>query len=70
MHNSRSTTFPPISAVTKPYLTTEELAHYTNLKPQTWRAKRCKGETTLKPIRMFGKLYWSTDAVRAMLVVS
>ena len=33
--------FPPLESVTKPNLTTHEIAFYTNLTAQTWRVKAC-----------------------------
>lgn len=63
---------PPLEHVTKPFLTTEELAHYTNTAPQTWRIRSCKGTGPLAPIKIPGtnRLNWPTGAVRKMLGVT
>ena len=50
--------FPALEQVTKPNLTTAELAYYSNLTEQCWRVKACY-ETFpegLRPLRVCGKL--------------
>jgi hypothetical protein len=61
----------PLHEVTKPLLTTYELAHYSNLKPQTWRAKACMGTYPegMTPLRLGGRLNWPTAAVKKLLGV-
>jgi len=60
--------FAPLERVTKPNLTTDELAFYTNQKPQTWRVKACR-ETYpdgLRPIRIGGRLNWPTAGAKKL----
>lgn len=64
-----ATNFPPLEQITRPGVTTEEIAHYTNTKPQTWRIKACK-ETFpegLRPIRVCGRLNWPTAGLKKLL---
>ncbi len=65
-------TFPPLESVTKPHLTTHELAHYTNLRPQTWRMKACYDSAPegLRPLKICGRLAWPTEAVKRWLGVA
>jgi len=67
-----ATIYPPLELVTKPRVTTAELAHYTNLAVQTWRIKACK-ETYpdgLRPIRVCGRLAWPTAGLKKLLGVA
>jgi hypothetical protein len=65
-------TFPPLESVTKPHLTTHELAHYTNLRPQTWWMKACYDSAPegLRPLKICGRLAWPTEAVKRWLGVA
>ena len=61
----------PLEQVTKPNLTTAELAHYSNLAAQTWRVKACY-ETFpdgLRPLRVCGRLAWPTAGAKMLLGV-
>lgn len=64
--------FPPLESVTKPHLTTHELAHYTNLRPQTWRMKACYDSAPegLRPLKICGRLAWPTEVVKRWLGVA
>ncbi len=64
-------TFPPLVTVTKPNLTTEELAFYSNMKPQSWRVKACYDTAPegLRPLRVCGKLAWPTAGAKRLLGV-
>ena len=64
--------FPPLESVTKPYLTTNELAYYTNLSTQTWRIKACYDQQPegLRPIKICGRLAWPTEAAKRWLGVA
>ena len=60
--------FPPLELVTKPNLTTEEIAYYTNKAEQTWRLHACK-ETYpagLRPFRIGRDLNWPTAGVKKL----
>jgi hypothetical protein len=71
MAGKSDTALPPLESVNKPHLTTDELAHYSNLRPQTWRKKACYGTHPdgIKPIRICGRLAWPTEAVKRWLEV-
>ena len=62
----------PLEQVTKPNLTTAELAFYSNMAAQTWRVKACH-ETFpdgLRPLRVCGKLAWPTAGAKKLLGVT
>lgn len=64
--------FPPLELVTKPVLTTAEIAYYTNQAEQTWRIHACR-ETYpegLKPVRIGGRLNWPTKGAKKLLGVA
>ncbi len=58
--------FPPLALVTKPNLTTGELAYYLNRRPQTLRAWACLENGPIRPRRIGGLLAWSTSEVKAL----
>lgn len=62
--------FPPLELVTKPNLTTKELAHYSNMAEQTWRVKACYDSAPdgLRPRRVCGKLAWPTAGAKKLLL--
>ncbi len=64
--------FPPLESVTKPNLTTRELAFYSNMAEQTWRVKACYDTAPegLRPLRIFGKLAWPTAGAKKLLGVA
>ena len=64
------TQYLPLELVTKPGLTTAELAYYSDLKEQTWRAHACK-ETFpegMRPRRICGRLSWPTAGAKKLLL--
>jgi hypothetical protein len=63
-------TFPPLEQVTKPVLTTAEIAFYTNTQPQTWRAYACYDNAPggLRPLRIGGRLCWPTACAKKLLL--
>jgi hypothetical protein len=64
--------YPPLALVTKPNLTTAEIAYYTNQAQQTWRIHACR-ETFppgLRPIRIGGRLNWPTAGAKLLLGVA
>ncbi len=66
------TNYPPLEQVTKPNLTTAELAYYSNMAEQTWRVKACY-ETFpdgMRPLRVCGKLAWPTAGAKRLLGVT
>ena len=57
--------FPPLERVTKPNLTTAELAYYLNRQPQTLRGWACNENGPIRARRTHGRLDWPTaDAKR------
>ena len=66
----RGSAFPPLELVTKPNLTTAELAHYSNMAEQTWRVKACYDSAPegLRPRRVCGKLAWPTAGAKKLLL--
>jgi hypothetical protein len=64
--------FPPLALVTKPNLTTAELAYYSNMAEQTWRVKACYDTAPegLRPLRVCGKLAWPTAGAKKLLGVT
>jgi len=64
--------FLPLEQVTKPNLTTAELAYYTNMAEQTWRVKACYDSAPegLRPLRVCGKLAWPTSGAKKLLGVA
>lgn len=63
--------FPPLERVTKPTLTTAEIAYYTNQTQNTWRIHACH-ETYpegLRPIRIGRRLNWPTCGLKKLLEV-
>ena len=63
--------FPPLEQVTKPNLTTAELAFYSNMAEQSWRAKACYDTAPegLRPLRVCGRLAWPTAGAKKLLGV-
>ena len=64
--------FPALETVTKPNLTTAELAYYSNMAEQTWRVKACYDTAPegLRPLRVCGKLAWPTAGAKKLLGVA
>lgn len=64
--------FPALEQVTKPNLTTAELAYYSNMAEQTWRCKACYGSSPegLRPLRVCGRLAWPTAGAKKLLGVN
>lgn len=58
--------FPPLALVTKPNLTTGELAYYLNRRPQTLRGWACNEDGPIRPKRVGGLLAWSTAECKAL----
>ncbi len=58
--------FPPLALVTKPNLTTGELAYYLNRRPQTLRGWACNEDGPIRPKRVGGLLAWPTVEAKAL----
>ena len=64
--------YPPLELVTKPNLTTAEIAYYANQAEQTWRIHACR-ETFpegLRPRRIGGRLNWPTAGAKKLMGVT
>lgn len=61
--------YQPLEDVTKPNLTTAELAYYLNRRPQTLRGWACNEDGPIRPKRIGGLLAWSTVEVKALVGV-
>ena len=70
-HAVAAPNYPPLETVTKPNLTTAELAYYSNMAAQTWRVKACYDTAPegLRPLRVCGKLAWPTAGAKKLLGV-
>lgn len=64
--------YPPLEQVTKPNLTTRELAYYSDMAEQTWRVKACYDTAPegLRPLRVCGKLAWPLAGAKKLLGVA
>lgn len=62
--------FPPLAQVTKPSLTTDELAYYLDRKPQTLRGWACLENGPIRPLRIGGRLAWPVADLRRLLGVA
>ena len=64
--------FPPLDAVGRPTVTTEEAAFYLNRRPQTLRSWACAENFPegLRAIRVNGRLAWSVAEIKAVLGVA
>lgn len=67
---STTATFPPLVEVTRPNLTTKEVAFYTNMAEQTWREYACYERGPIRPVRICGRLNWPTNAVKELCGVA
>lgn len=62
--------FQPLEQVTKPNLTTAELAHYLNRRPQTLRQWACLENGPIRPVHIHGRLAWPVSELRRVLGVA
>lgn len=58
--------YPPLEAVTRPNVTTEEAAYYLNRKAQTLRVWACHGNGPIQVRRIMGRLAWPTDEIKKL----
>lgn len=59
----------PLEAVTRPAVTTREAAYYLNRAEQTLRVWAAFENGPLRPLRVCGRLAWSTADLRRLLRV-
>ena len=69
MHAS-NTHLPPLEAVTRPAVTTEEAAFYLSRRPQTLRCWACHEDGPIRPLRINGRLAWPVAELRKLLEVA
>lgn len=67
--NSFSQPFPPLEAVNKPTVPTEQAAYYLDRRPQTLREWAMTGKV-IKPLRVNGRLAWGVADIRRVLGVA
>lgn len=61
--------FPPLEAETRPAVETAAAAHYLGRSPQTLRWWSCYKNGPIRPVRVYGRLMWSTAEIRRLLGV-
>jgi len=59
--------FPPLETVTRPNVTTKEVAFYTNRREQTVRGWACFEDGPLRPLRINGRLAWPVSELRKVV---
>lgn len=59
--------FQTLDAIDRPYMTTNEAAHFLNRKPQTLRNWATRNTGPVKCVRIAGRLSWPTAEVWALL---
>jgi ferric-dicitrate binding protein FerR (iron transport regulator) len=59
--------FTPLELEHRPTVGTAAAAHYLDRRPQTLRAWSCLENGPLRPIRIYGRLHWSTEEIRRLL---
>ena len=62
--------FNSIDQETRPAVDTATAAHWLSRKPQTLRGWACLENGPLRPIRISGRLAWSTAEIKRLLGVS
>jgi hypothetical protein len=62
--------YPPLVLVTKPNLTTAELAYYLDRAPQTLRIWACRENGPIRPKRIGGILAWPTADAKVLAGVT
>jgi hypothetical protein len=63
-------TFPPLESVTRLAVDTAAAAYYLNRQQQTLRGWACHEDGPIRPIRINGRLAWSTQKIRELLGVA
>ena len=62
--------FTKLELETRPTVVTAAAAYYLNRRPQTLRGWACLENGPLRPIRIAGRLAWSTAEIKRLLGVS
>ena len=66
----RGATFPPLDREARAAVDTETAAYHLSRQPQTLRAWACKENGPIRPLRVHGRLAWSTSEIRRLLGVA
>ena len=59
--------FPPLEAVNRPTIPTDQAGYYLNRRPQTLRDWACHDHGPLRPVRMNGRLAWPVSVIRRLM---
>ena len=62
--------YPPLEAVNRPTVPTNQAGYYLDRRPQTLRGWACQEDGPLRPIRINGRLAWPVSELRRVLEVS
>lgn len=62
--------FPPLEALNRPTVPTEQAGYYLDRRPQTMRVWACLENGPIRPIRINGRLAWSVSEIRRILGVA
>ena len=60
--------YPPLESETRSVVPTDAAAFYLNRKPQTLRAWSCFQNSTIRPVRINGRLAWKVADIRNLLL--
>ena len=66
---SKSNNYPPLEAISKPLLSTNEAAYYLGRTPQTLRNWSSAKKGPITPRRVGGRLGWSAAEIKKLLGV-
>lgn len=61
-------TYPPLEAINRPHVPTDQAAFYLCRRPQTLRGWAMTGKV-IQPLRINGRLCWPVSAIREVLGV-
>lgn len=64
--------YPPLEAVTRPYVPTAHAAYYTSYAQQTLREMHMRGtyDPRMRPIKLGNKLLWPIEGIKSVLGVA
>ena len=67
--NKKEKSFVSLDQESRQYIPTDNAAHYLARSPQTLRSWACLENGPIRPIRIHGRLFWSTAEIKALLNV-
>ena len=65
--NGEPQKYPPLEAVTRPMVPTEQAAFYLLRRPQTLRGWACNEDGPIRPIRIGKRLGWPVAEIRRVV---